>query len=103
MFQTGSKYLGQTIQGWKVVDRKTTTYKTCQGTHATFVLKKKKGTKIYTMTLSDREMTMITKHGKSIEATIKGKASKACQEYLHRVEQNTIYVDKKFSNLFKRI
>lgn len=103
MFKTGSKYLGQTIQGWKVVDRKTTRYETCQGTHATFILKKKVGTKIYTMTLSDREMTQITKHSKSIEETIKGKASDGCQKYLHRVEQNTIYVDKKFSNLFKRI
>ena len=98
-----SKYLGMTIDGWKVVSRDIRNYDTCEGTHATFTLKKKQGLSVYTMTLSDREMTQITKHGKDINETIKGKQSDICLKHLHRVAQNTIYKTTSIANLFKAI
>ena len=97
-----SKYLGMIIDGWKVVDRKVVNYATCDGTHSTFTLKQKKGFSIYTITLSDREMTQVTKHGKSIEDTLGGK--KYCREVLHfRVPQNTVGKRTSLFNLFRSI
>jgi len=99
----GSKYLGMVFNGWKVVGREVKYYATSEGSHSTFTLKKKRGLNIYTMTLSDREMTQLTKHGKNIDDTITGKQSKYCLEYLHRVEQNTIKKHTSLFNLFRKI
>lgn len=98
-----SKYLGKTFNGWKVVDRTVVPqYPTCQGSHSIFTLKKKKGMSISTMTLSDREIRLVS-NGKNIEDTIKGKSSFRTSKNLHREAQNTITKSVSLFNLFKRI
>lgn len=97
-----SKYIGKTFKGWKVVSRTVVPqYKTCQGSHSVFTLKKKKYFTIQTMTLSDREIRLID-NGKDIDTTIKGKQSTRLKN-LHREQQNSIYKSVNLFNLFKRI
>lgn len=99
-----SKYLGKTIDGWKVVERRVSSqYQTCQGSHSTFILKKKRGMTISTMQVSDREINLLVNKGKPIIETIRGKKTPCASKHLHREAQNTIVESTNLFNLFKRI
>lgn len=77
-----SKYLGQTFGNWTVVDRIVDKHSSSQGTHSTFILHSEVNGFTNLMTLSDTEMTKLSK-GKQISKTIEGK------DFLYKKNINT--------------
>lgn len=87
-----SKYLGTVIDGWKVVD-----YTREKTRHRTFILKKKVGFSIKTMTVREQQLVLFSR-GKTINCEINGKSY--CVSRNRFVPQNTINKSLKFRNIF---
>jgi len=64
-----SKFLNQTFNGWKVTDMTK-----LESGHTTFTLTKKLNGKPTTITLSDNDMTALSR-GKTVEALLVGKVN----------------------------
>lgn len=90
-----SKYLGIIINKWKVVD-----YTREKNRHRTFILKRKIGFSIKTMTVREQQLVLFAR-GKTIIDELGGKAY--CVSKNIYVPQNTIDKNIRLSNLFRSI
>ena len=95
MLKGTSKYIGTTINGWKVVDRES-----APGNHFIYTLKTKKRFTIKTMKVRDNELTKFAK-GKTIDQEKIGKDYQLSKNI--RVIPNTIHASKSLFNLFRSI